>query len=185
MQRYSDEQAEHWCGQRGLGVIGAPSIRAFQRGDGAAHRFRVAIKGRAPDVVALAHVALMAEKEFVVAAFPGGLLWLRRWEIGSEEPDRVGYVLLGSVGGTVNRGQFADIGPAFLFERDEFAETLASLCVPMLFQWDADFIAASGRYRISVSHHQHIDIESYGEQLHSVLYQRFQDGDFSPEMILE
>lgn len=158
MQLLSDEDAQAWCTVRGAAVeslgSGPPSFI-----DGMTSRMRVAIPNEATAAVGLAYVLVMAGvPDHAEAQFQGALLWLRRWHLWSESIDRVGELLLVGANEEIPGIDTLEATPGLAFPRGAFARVHASLCVPMLFQWDAWYCPNGGHLFATLSHHGQLDI---------------------------
>jgi hypothetical protein len=80
------------------------------------------------------------------ADFSGGLLWLRRWDIGSPQLVRVGWRILEDVRRAHGEHQSLEVAPAQLFRDDEFVELHAFLIQAIAFGWVTDFIPSAGDF---------------------------------------
>lgn len=165
MQLLSDDQAIEWTQQRGVS------------GRNARHNvIRLSTPVAAPDIAGLAYMlAITAVPDYNEERFGGALIWLRRWEIWSESIDRQGYALLEGLRHTSGQADNMDVAPAMAFAPSEFIKATACLALPMLFQWDADFVSADGRFQAFVSHDGYVDVSARGPQWRTELLARFQE----------
>lgn len=180
MQRLQDDQAAHWCEMHGFQIGGGlPSARVSPT-SGQAPRFRLTVPNRATDLVGLAYVILMSDTHASDDAFGGGILWLSRWEIGSEDIDRVGYSLLGSLTSQRDQAPTGDIAPGYLFDSADFADAHAAVSVPLLFQWDAHYIPAGGEFVVFMSNDGYLEILSRDAGSHERMVTRFRQAGWEP-----
>ncbi|CAA9351624.1 MAG: hypothetical protein AVDCRST_MAG68-3663 [uncultured Gemmatimonadetes bacterium] len=125
-------------------------------------------------MVALAYMLVLTTvQDYQEDRFSGGVLWLQRWELWSESIDRAGYVLLHGIRSSVGRSVLISSAPAHLFESGEFAAAHAALSLPMLFQWDAHFVSATGEFAAYISHEGSLDLVARDAEVHRALTERF------------
>lgn len=182
MKRLEDVQAEHWCAERGLRVQGQlASTRVAIAGD-EIQQFRVYLTaGPGYKMVSLAFTVLMGSATGdTTETFGGGLIWLQRWEIWSEDIDRVGYAFLGGLTSQPEAPLGGDISPAYEFEEGEFLTANAVLSLPLLFEWDAHFVPRSAQFIVFISHERHLDVFTRDQSEHQRLHSLFQDAGWSP-----
>ncbi len=126
-------------------------------------------------MVGLAYLLVMAAvRDYDEDNFAGALVWLRRWEIWGESTDRAGYILLDGVRASVEQPAPLGTAPAHLFESREFAKAHATLSLPMMFQWDAHFVAAGAEFCAYISHEGSVDLLSRNTEVHRALTERLQ-----------
>lgn len=102
------------------------------------------------------------------SAFAGGLLRLSRWDIGSDVTDAPGIYLARSVWAPSTND--AKILPqAQLFEAGDFVAAQACVSLPILFEWDAHYVPASGTFIARISHEGFVEVVSeYADMLQRV-----------------
>jgi hypothetical protein len=176
MQLLSDDEAAKWCAKLGFRVDGElPSTRIEVPGS-APRQMRIRLSADAISHVGLAYTLLMTGVPgYEEERFAGGLLWLQRWEIWSEQIDRAGYLLLDGIRAGSAPAPDLDAAPALLFAEGELANAHACVSLPMIFQWDAHFVPASGEFFAFVSHEGRCDLVVGDERLYEELLERFQN----------
>jgi hypothetical protein len=170
----TDMQAVAWCGRRGLSADGAVPSSRIRLPDGPSVRIHLGVPGDAIAAVGLAYTLLMTGvSEYEERNFGGALIWLHRWEIGSEQIDEAGYMLLDGIRAASRGSIEIASAPAQLFDEKEFVLAYACLVLPMLFQWDAHLVPTCDEFFAFVSHEGRIDLITRDPQTHARLLQRF------------
>jgi hypothetical protein len=178
MQLLADDEVIDWCSRRGIRGEQTSISSRLTFGNGESHRLRVVPVDNAHRVVGLAHSLLMRDTpDYDEAQFPGALVWLTRWEIWSESIDGAGFTLLNGLRSAVRQAPSVDYAPGHLFASGEFAQAHACLVLPMLFQWDAYLIPASGDFFALLSHHGHVELTGRNPEAHAALLDAFPDGE--------
>jgi hypothetical protein len=77
-----------------------------------------------------------------VGSFEGGLLWLTRWQIGTNQMVRPGWRIIEDMRRAHGELRSLDIAPAQYFRHDEFVELHAFLIETMAYGWAGFFVAA-------------------------------------------
>lgn len=72
-----------------------------------------------------------------------------------------------------------DDTPGHVFGRGEFIDALSCMALPMLFQWDAHFVSATGQLIAFVSHEGYVDLICRDDRVYATLRDRLKD--FDPE----
>lgn len=182
MKLLSGEEALAWARSAGLGASSLWSAGGSGPAGAGEWRFRIQVPAEAIAIVALGYtIAITGVPEYDEGRFEGALLWLQQWEIWSESIDRTGYALMDGV--RKLSGQVADepdFASAQVFGPGEFYWACASLCVPMMFQWDARFVELRGRHAVIVSHEGFLDFITWAESTHEELLIRFQQWNPQP-----
>ncbi len=177
MQLLTDDQAIEWARQRG--------VSGYNGGSNMPKRVRLSTPVAALEIAGLAYrLAITDVPAYDEERFAGALVWLRRWEIWSESIDGQGYVLLNSLRFTSERRDTLDVAPASAFAPGEFMKAAACLVLPMIFQWDAEFISAEGGFQAFVSHDGYVDVKiGNPEHVAEVLarFQQYRPVDLSAE----
>jgi hypothetical protein len=172
----SDDEALEWSRSAGPGTI-ATGVFPFAEADDARERgfrIRIRIPNEPTAIAGLAYMlVLTGVPDHDEARFAGAMLWLREWEIWSESIDRTGHALLDGIRRLSGRSDSLRAAPAQAFGPGEFFWACASLSLPMMFQWDAWFVAADGSHAVSVSHEGYLDFIACTEQVRAELLARF------------
>jgi hypothetical protein len=140
MQSLTAEQARKWCSQD------AHNLR-FSRNDflrfGSTdqHKFFITAPEEHRRIAYLASQILCFRGE---ANFSGGLVWLQRWDIGSQI--QTGWLLLESIRRAHGELRSLELAPAQIFRDDEFLETHAFLIQVIAFGWISDYIPSAGGF---------------------------------------
>lgn len=79
-------------------------------------------------------------------SFQGGLLWFRRWQIGSPQLVQVGWEIVEGLRRAHGDLRSLDAAPAHWFRHDELISLNAFLLQAIAFGWVADYVPASGRF---------------------------------------
>ena len=77
-----------------------------------------------------------------VRSFEGGLLWLTRWQVGTNQMVRPGWRIIEDMRRAHGELRSLDIAPAQYFRHDEFVELHAFLIETMAYGWAAYFVVA-------------------------------------------
>lgn len=140
MKVMTTEEARNWCLKVGPklgndGVLRYPSS--------AEQRFFVLAPEEFRRITVFARVALTFRSE---AAFGGGLLWLRRWDIGSPQLMSVGWRIIEDIRRAHGGSQSLEVAPAQLFREDELLDLHAFLVQVIGFGWVAEFVPSTGGF---------------------------------------
>lgn len=182
MQVLSDEAAVQWISEIGFGVDGTVPFARVQARSMDAKRLRIRIPDEATAVVGLAYmIAMTSVRDYTEEQFSGAILWLQRWELWSESIDRAGYVFLNGIRSSAGCSLPISSAPAHLFGSGELATAYTVLSLPMMFQWDAYFVSATGEFSARISHDGNLELISPSAELHRVLSERFQQ--WEPEEV--
>jgi len=138
----TSDEARKWCSQGAIGLTLTRNDTLRYRSPGE-HKFFVTAPEEHRDIVFLARHILSFRGE---AVFGGGLLWLRRWDIGSPQLVRVGWRILEDIRRAHGESRSLEVAPAQLFRDDEFVELHAFLVQTIAFGWVADYIPSSGGF---------------------------------------
>jgi len=179
MQLLSEDQAREWCETRGMDVqTGCPFAIRFR--DAGAPSVRIAAPREGLGILSLTALLLApwaagpAEE-----AFPGGLVWLRDWDIWSEATERVGHALLRGVRAPHPRaGDVAGL-PAHRLDAAEGTEARALLTLPLLFQWDAWLVPESADLAVFLSHDGFVRITAASPGAHDRVMECVRDGGWT------
>jgi hypothetical protein len=80
------------------------------------------------------------------AAFSGGLIWLRRWNIGTPQFIKVGWKIIEDIRRAHGDLRSLELAPAQLFRDDELLELHAFLVQIIGFWWVAEFVPPTGGF---------------------------------------
>ncbi|HEX3928243.1 MAG TPA: hypothetical protein VHW65_09600 [Gemmatimonadales bacterium] len=181
----TSEQAIRWCRERRIELpmgLRLPERVAFDGHDGPA--VHVPIVGSPIDVIRLAYVLLMTNVPGDDAErFAGALLCFVDWDIWSETTESVGHAYLNAIRDL--SGEPAPIGdaPGLLCRKKDFKLAHAALALPMMFQWDAWYVAEDGGLVACIHHHGYMTIFSAEHVTADTLYRRFEAGGHNPSVV--
>jgi len=80
------------------------------------------------------------------AAFSGGLIWLRRWNIGTPQFTKVGWQIIEDIRRAHGDLRSLELAPAQLFREDELSDLQAFLVQVIGFGWVAEFVPSTGGF---------------------------------------
>jgi hypothetical protein len=157
MRLLDDSAAVVWCRDRGLEVSGTGSARRITVANRATS-LRFSTEGSAARRVLLAHflVGALGQEE---TPFDGGLLWLSRWDIGSDVTEAPGIYLARAMWAPASDSDPILPRPQ-LFDTDDFVAAQAAVALPLLFEWDAHYVPSSGIFAARLSHDGFVDVFS-------------------------
>lgn len=159
MKPLGDSDAEQWCSEHGIAV--SPSGRMLFPDQ--SHRVMALL--RAPEAsrrVALAHALLCLDsKDGDASDFRGCLIRITDMDIWSPALDQAGQRLLAAFPPVTQGATYA----TWRLDSGEFESAHALLVIPLLFDWDAYLVSASGDYVVFVSHDGPIEISTRTLQL--------------------
>jgi len=134
------EEAKKWCSQVGLRLARDGDLRYPRSPE---HRFFVLAPEEFREIMIFTRAMLVFRSE---SLFCGGLLWLRRWDIGSPQMVRVGWRIIEDIRRVHGGPQSLEVAPAQLFRDDEFVDLHAFLAQVVGFGWIADFVPSTGNF---------------------------------------
>ncbi|HEY6128262.1 MAG TPA: hypothetical protein VIW23_08785 [Candidatus Acidoferrum sp.] len=142
MRSMTSDEARKWCSQDAvrLSLTRDEVLRYKSAGK---HKLFVTAPQEHRRIIVLARTILLFRGE---ADFSGGLLWLRRWDIGSPQLVRVGWRILEDIRRAHGESRSLEVAPAQLFRDDELVELHAFLVQAIAFGWVADFIPSTGGF---------------------------------------
>jgi len=140
MKALTPPEAQEWCSQAALGLTGDSSL-CYKRSK--EHKFFITAPEEHRMITALAHDVLIFRGE---ASFSGGLLWLRRWDIGSPQLVKPGWLILENIRRAHGDLRSLELAPAQSFREDEIVELHAFLIQTIAYGWVAEFVPGSGHY---------------------------------------
>ena len=134
------EEAQKWCSQVGLRFTRDGVLRYPRSPE---HRFFVLAPEEFRQIMVFTYAMLVFRSE---SDFCGGLLWLRRWSIGSPQMVRVGWRIIEDIRRVHGGPQSLEVAPAQLFRDDEFVDLHAFLAQVVGFGWVAEFVPSTGNF---------------------------------------
>lgn len=135
-------EAREWCSQAAVGLrvsrdgllrYGQPKEHSFFIQAPEAHRL----------IAALSYQILTFRNE---VSFSGGLLWLKRWDIGSPQLVRPGWLIVESIRRAHGELRSLEAAQAQIFREDELVELHACLIQAIAFGWVSDYVPFAGRF---------------------------------------
>lgn len=136
------------------------------------HSFSIALPENARGRASLS-VALFHDAQDHPITFNGGLCWLHRWDIGSQDIEDIGAEITRSV--RRGFGAAADIrdAPGIVFERSELMNLRALFLLSLVFEWDASVVDAHGEFIVSASHDSILYVVSRSQAAKDRLVRRY------------
>lgn len=138
MKGMTSEEARRWCNEAGLKF----NDGVLSYADSDRNRFFILAPEEHRSIVVLAR-ALTRQNE---ASFQGGLLWFRRWDIGSPQFVQVGWEIIEGLRRGHGDMRSLNVAPAQWFRHDEFVSLNAFLLQAIAFGWVADYVPAAARF---------------------------------------
>jgi len=139
MKALTAQEAREWCKTADL-IADDYRMRYSGR---KAHKFFLTAPAEHREIVALVRQVLYAGGGI---SFVGGLLWLRRWDIGSPQFVWPGWFILESIRKASGELQSLEIAPAQAFRDDERVQLHAFLIQTVAYGWVADAILGGGSF---------------------------------------
>jgi hypothetical protein len=142
MKAMTSAEARKWCSQDAVGLrVGRYDDLRYK--GSTEHKFFITAPEEHRMITALAHKILTFR---AAEWFSGGLLWLQRWDIGSPQLARPGWLIVESIRRANGEPRCLEIAPAQLFRDDELLELHAFLNQAIAFGWVTDYIPSVGRF---------------------------------------
>ena len=138
MRGMTVEEAKSWCLDVGLKLT-EEGLLCYE----AEQRFFVSAPEEFRRIMPFTRVMLTFRGE---AAFSGGLIWLRRWDIGTPQFTRVGQQILEDIRRAHGDLRSLELAPAQLFRDDELSKLQAFLVQVVGFGWVAEFVPSTGQF---------------------------------------
>jgi hypothetical protein len=140
MKTMTIQEAKDWC----LSVGPGPTKENLLRYRGSAeHRFFVLAPEEFRRIMSFTRTMLTFRGE---TAFCGGLIWLRRWNIGTPQFTKVGWQIIEDIRRAHGDLRSLDLAPAQLFREDELLDLHAFLVQVIGFGWVAEFVPSTGEF---------------------------------------
>jgi hypothetical protein len=150
MKAMTSEEARSWCLAAGLNV-GEDDVLSYA--DSNRNKFFITSPEEHRRIVVLARTMLTLRNE---AGFQGGMLWLRRWDIGSPQLVQVGWEIIEGIRRAQGDLRPLDSAPAQLFRHDELVSLHAFLLQAIAFGWVTDYVPASGRFFVHLKDNRQV-----------------------------
>lgn len=177
IQLLTDEGAVSWCRARGLVAGGLLPSKRLAFAMEPALGFRTPLGESAISLMSLDYVLLMSlVPDDDEQRFPGGILWLQEWDIWSETTERVGQLIARRLRGEQGFAWSLQDRPAQVFGVGQITEARAAFAIPLLFQWDAHFVPATGTHCCFSSHDGYLDVYARDSEVLDRLVTRFEVG---------
>ena len=133
------DEARSWCRGAEVELTSDGDLRYPGQSE---HKFFVLAPEEFRRIMALTGTIVSFRGE---AVFSGGLIWLRRWDIGTSRLARVGWRVIEDVRRAHGDSRSLEVAPAQLFRDDEISELHAFLMLIICFGWVAEFVPAASR----------------------------------------
>jgi hypothetical protein len=140
MKVMTKEEARKWCCQVSLKLASDDTLRYKNPGE---RRFFITAPEEHRLIVVLARDMLSFRGD---TNFSGGLLWLRRWDIGSPQLVAPGWSILENIRRAHGDLRSLELAPAQSFREDEFVELHSFLIQVVAYGWVADFVPSAGGF---------------------------------------
>ena len=145
MKLLSADESRSWCAERGLrlsraGYLDYPTDEAYSA--------VISLPKAALEGIGLANVLA---RELSGAPEGSSLLWLRSWNIWSEDFEEIGAALYKGLLARRGQVELASL-PGQLLEGGESPVLKSLLVVPILFQWDAYLVPAHAEHLVFICH---------------------------------
>lgn len=172
---------QRWCRDRGVNIdISIPTGVVM---NGSSEVARIVVTGSAPGLVALANMLVLTGSDGEPdGSYPGGLIFFLDTGLWSETIDRVGWRLLGGLHNGYGTSAAVDFEGLEVGAGDEIGAQSA-IALALLFQWDAYYFPASGRYVFRVSHEGYIDAVAVKPDLSEHLLSRLSGGPWEVQRL--
>lgn len=140
MKTITSAEARKWCSQAVLSV-GRYELLRYRRSK--EQLFFIEAPEEHRLITALSYHILTFRD---AVSFSGGLLWLKRWSIGSPQMVRPGWLILESIRRAHGELRSLETANAQIFRDDEFVELHAFLNQAIAFGWVTDYVPCAGRF---------------------------------------
>jgi hypothetical protein len=145
MEALSAKEARLWC--RGFNSLRLSSEDVLEYKGRRRHSFVVKFPARCREIVAVAHTTLLFTDG---RDFEGGLGWLKRWDIGTNQITRVGWRTVEDIRRAHGCVESLEVAPAQAFRHDEFVELHAVLAQMMAYGWGGYFVPRVRGYFLDI-----------------------------------
>lgn len=178
------DEAAAWCRRHGIDTDRGGQIPTLRLTTDCGGTVDGTVPARAGAMVAMAQAILLADMpDPDVSDFGGTLLWLVDWGIWNEDSERAGMCSLRLMRHALSGTSMAPLeeSPAHLFSAQEFVAAHALLALPLLYQWDAYLIPASGSSLARISHDGSVCVRARSEPILSRVRARFRAAGWSAD----
>jgi hypothetical protein len=135
-------EAREWCSQDAVGLrVDRYDLLRYKQPK--QHSFFVQAPEELRLITAFAYHILTFPD---AVSFGGGLLWLKRWNIGSPQMASPGWLILESIRRTHGELRSLEVAGAQIFRDSELVELHAFLIQVVAFGWVTDYVASAGRF---------------------------------------
>ena len=173
MHQLVSDDAIQWCLANGLQIVEGGTVDRLRVAGPESYALQLSPARDAADALDLTYRILLTDvADYDEESFPGGLVWLQRWELWSETLDRVGYRLVSALRHGDATAPLA-AAPAQMFGDGDLVDAQAFAAVAMVFQWDFHWIPRSARFLAFSSHDAGVRFRSRDRHMHGTLLQRF------------
>lgn len=144
MKAITSVEARKWCSQDAVGLrVGRYDLLRYK--GSREYMFFITAPEEHRMITALAyHIIAFRGRD----SFSGGLLWLKRWEIGSPQMVRPGWLILENIRRAHGELRSLEVAAAHLFRDDELVELHAFLNQAIAFGWVTDYVPFAGNFFI-------------------------------------
>ncbi len=144
----SPAQCRDWCSSRGLSVSPSGAVSFPPK---PLHSLTIPLPTVGLEVIGLSIVLARGFEGFPTGA---SLLWLKSWDIWSQDFEDMGANLLCRLRRSNDLGDL----PGQVFGAKEQLDLSSALLIPLLFQWDAYLIPEHARYVAFVCHDDFVNL---------------------------
>jgi hypothetical protein len=169
MKVMSREEAAPWCRKVGPRMT-AEGVLQYTRAK--QHRFFVEAPEEFRRIMSFTRAMLTFRGE---AAFAGGLLWLRRWDIGSPQFIWLGWKIIEDIRRVHGDLRSLETAPAQVFRDDEFLYLQAFLVQVVGFGWVAECVSPSGNFFMHFKDNRQVCFTARSPQILKELRVAFED----------
>jgi hypothetical protein len=170
METLTDDEARLWCIQ-GFGSLrltneDLPYYKSRQR-----FGFKITIPTEFRRIAVLSHdlVTFTGGHDF-----NGGLIWLQRWDIGTNWIIRAGWRTLEDIRRAHGSPQSLEIAPAQVFRSDEFVEFHAFVLYIMSYEWQGLLLPRKGEFFADIRPNRTIICETASKEVRENLCQHLE-----------
>jgi hypothetical protein len=140
MKVMSREEAAAWCREVGPRMTGEGVLQYARAKQ---YRFFVEAPEEFRRVISFTRAMLTFRSG---VSFAGGLLWLRRWDIGSPQFIWIGWKIIEDIRRVHGDLRSLETAPAQVFRDDEFLDLHTLLVQVVGFGWVAEFVSPTGGF---------------------------------------
>jgi hypothetical protein len=141
MKAITEVEARKWCSLKSVGLrVGRLDFLSYKQSK---HVFFITAPEEHRMITALSYRILNRRGEH---SFSGGLLWLQRWDIGSPELVRPGWLILENIRRAHGELRSLEVAPAQFFRDDELVELHAFMNQAIAFGWVTDYVPFAGKF---------------------------------------